>query len=72
MRTSARHSAAPSPRKPRETTSTPVMLRTVRRASSSAWRTASSELVVERPMISIVLAAATLSLRRPLREVAAA
>src|SRR4051794_41669135 len=34
------------------------MLRTVRRASSSAWRTASSEPVVERPMMSIVFAAA--------------
>ena len=57
-RTSARHSFRSSPRRPFETTSTPVMLRTVRRASSSAWRTASSDPVVERPMISMVLAAA--------------
>src|SRR3954468_24727950 len=58
MRTCARHSPRPSPRRPVETTSTALMLRNERCASASAWRTASSELSVEPPTSSMIFVTA--------------
>src|SRR4051812_36089937 len=58
MRTCARHSPRSSPRSPVETTSTALMLRSVRRASPSACCTASSELSVELPTSSMIFVTA--------------
>src|SRR6266508_3427620 len=57
-RTNARHSSRFSPRRPVETTSTALMLRSVTRASSSAAFTAASELSVELPTSSMILVTA--------------
>src|SRR3954468_14776816 len=57
-RTCARHSPRSSPRRPVDTTSTALMLRSVRRASPRACWTASSELWVELPTSSMILVTA--------------
>src|SRR4029079_17165107 len=57
-RTCARHSPRPSPRRPVDTTSTALMLRSDFRASASACCTASSELSVELPTSSMILVTA--------------
>src|SRR4051795_3911833 len=57
-RTCARHSPRSSPRRPVDTTSTALMLRSVLRASPSACWTASSELWVELPTSSMILVTA--------------
>ena len=62
-RTWARHSSRLSPRRPVETRSTALMLRSELRASVSACWTASSELLLEVPISSMILTAAMLLLR---------
>src|SRR6187200_2335300 len=57
-RTSARHSSRFSPRRPVDTTSTALLLRSVTRASSSAAFTAASELSLELPTSSMILVTA--------------
>src|SRR5437763_7828523 len=57
-RTSARHSSRLSPRRPVDTTSTALMLRSVDCASLSADLTASSELVLELPTSSMIFVTA--------------
>src|SRR5947209_7446138 len=58
IRTCARHWSSESPRRPVETTSTALMLRSVFRASASACWTASSELVPELPTSSMIFTTA--------------
>src|ERR1019366_8988419 len=54
IRTSAPHSSRLSPRKPTDTTSSPLMSRKVLRLSVSAFWTASSELDDDLPMTSMI------------------
>src|ERR1017187_191848 len=55
IRTSAPHSSRLSPRNPTDTTSSPLILRKVARASVNAFWTASSELEDDLPIISMTL-----------------
>src|SRR5947207_13847082 len=60
-RTCARHSLMLSPRSPTDTTSTPLMLRSVAWASLRAFLTASSELSAELPTSSMIFVTANCS-----------